>query len=62
MTKEDLRMDKPKSVFFDEYKGEFGEWRLIFIDKVRLSFERLESVLIQHESFEATIDPRKGSA
>ena len=47
--------------FFDEYKGEFGEWRLIFIDKVRLSFERLESVLIQHESFEATIDPSKGS-
>ena len=47
--------------FYDEYREEFGEWRLIFIDKVRLSFERLKSTLLQHESFEATIDPRKGS-
>ena len=47
--------------FYDEYKEEFGEWRLISIDKVRLSFEKLSSTLLQHGSFEVTIDPRKGS-
>ena len=45
----------------DEYKEDFGQWRLISIDKVRLSFERLKSILSQHESFETTVDPRKGS-
>ena len=47
--------------FYDEYKEDFGQWRLISIDKVRLSFERLKSILSQHESFETIVDPRKGS-
>ncbi len=47
--------------FFDEYIGEFGEWRLISIDKERLSFEKLSKKLEEQGFYEVTIDPRKGS-
>lgn len=47
--------------FYNEYKEELGEWRLIFIDKIRLPFEKLKSILLHSGSFEATIDPKKGS-
>ena len=47
--------------FFDEYREDFGQWRLISINKERLSFERLSKILDQQGDYEVTIDPRKGS-
>ena len=47
--------------FYDEYKEDFGQWRLISIGKIRLSFKRLKSILLQQGSFVTMIDPRKGS-
>ena len=47
--------------FYEKYKQDFGEWRLVSINKERVSFERLECLLDEEDSFTATIDPRKGS-
>lgn len=47
--------------FYDEYVSEFGKWRLIAIDKERVSFEKLTKILEENGSYKATIDPRKGS-
>lgn len=47
--------------FYDKYISKFGEWRLIFINKERLSFNKLSKILERQDVFEATIDPRKGS-
>ena len=47
--------------FYDEFKEEFGQWRLVAINKERLSFHKLTNILEENGSYEATIDPRKGS-
>ena len=47
--------------FYEEYFDEFGEWRLISINKERLLFNRLSLILEEQGTFEASIDPRKGS-
>ena len=47
--------------FFDEYVPEFGEWRLVFINKERISFDKLTKLLEENGSCKLTIDPRKGS-
>ena len=47
--------------FFEEYKDEFGEWRLVFIDGDRLPYEKLSKILEKNDTFEAEIAPRKGS-
>lgn len=47
--------------FFEEYKDEFGEWRLVFIDGDRLPYEKLSKILEKNDAFEAEIAPRKGS-
>ncbi len=47
--------------FFDEYIEEFGEWRLISINKERLSFKKLSELLANQDYYEITIDPRRGS-
>ena len=47
--------------FFDEYVPEFGQWRLVSINKERLSFNKLIKLLEENGSCKLTIDPRKGS-
>ena len=47
--------------FFDEYIEEYGQWRLISINKVRISFKELSRKLEEQDCYEVTIDPRKGS-
>ena len=47
--------------FFDEYVDEFGQWRLVSINKERVSFKELSKILDQQGDYELTIDPRKGS-
>ena len=47
--------------FFDEYVSEFGQWRLVSINKERLSFSKLIKLLEENGSCKLTIDPRKGS-
>lgn len=47
--------------FFDEYIKEFGQWRLVSINKERISFKKLSKILDQQGDYEVTIDPRKGS-
>ena len=47
--------------FFDEYVSEFGQWRLVSINKERLSFNKLIKLLEENDSCKLTIDPRKGS-
>lgn len=47
--------------FFNEYKSDFGQWRLIAIDKERISFSKLTKILKENGSYTLTIDPRKGS-
>ena len=47
--------------FFSQYVSEFGEWRLISINKQRMSFDKLSRILKEQGMLEVTIDPRKGS-
>ena len=47
--------------FFDEYIEEYGQWRLISVNKVRVSFKELSKKLEERDYYEVTIDPRKGS-
>ena len=59
--KRDVSYGQAELCFFDRYRSEFGEWRLIAINKQRMSFERLTDILMEKGSFTATIDPRRGS-
>lgn len=47
--------------FYKEFFEEFGEWKLIFINKNRLAFDELTSFLTKHGAFEAATDPRNGA-
>lgn len=52
------RYGNAEILFFNEFKNEFGTWRIIKINKQYLSFEQLKIILAKNEQCKLNIDGR----
>ena len=46
--------------FYDSLKSKYGTWRRIFINGVRLMYDKLEKEIIENGEVTKVIDPQKG--